>query len=341
MISEIEFNKGVNKLRREETDKYCFYGVNCKSSKIIRAHSIQQNKILKHISLDGEVLSVRHKIIDNKLQFVLEEVGKKEASIFFGFCNSHDTNIFKEIELKDYEVGNKEQEFLFSYRALAVGHFGKKVHLNMIGLISKSLNNNDYEPIFKYFPQFNNFSVEYQAKMDVAYKAILNACNKLERLRKSFNVNLENQKYHHIITRTIVFNTECHIATSSYIYLPHDVYGNKLNKNKISLNKNNAPIFLTIFPQNGKTYVIMSYLKKDSGYFQFLENQLLGKGEDVQKKILSNLIAKYISNFYLSPSRWYTLSSKKQKSILKQLNECLDYKNKSLSFIDKDINLFL
>lgn len=337
MISEIEFNKGVNKLRREETEKYCFYGVNCPEPKISSAHSIQNNTILKHICLNGYVLSVKHKVVEDKLQFEFEEVGKNKASTFFGFCNSHDTNIFLPIEQKDYKAGDKEQEFLFAYRALAVGHFGKKVHLNMIGLISKSLNDKDYEPIFNYFPQFSNFSDEYQAKMNMAYQLNLNACNNLERLRASFNINLQKEKYHHLITKTIIFNSECHIAASSYIYMPHDVYGNKVNN--LSSAKNNKPLFLTVFPQSGKTYIIMSYLRKDAGYFQFIEKQIVEQTEEVQKKILSNIIAKYISNFYLSPSRWYALNAEKRNRVVQQLNKVLGYKESS--FLDNDIDLFI
>ncbi|SSY69950.1 Uncharacterised protein [Priestia megaterium] len=337
MISEIEFNKGVNKLRREETEKYCFYGVDCTEPRISSAHSIQNNTILKHISLDGYVLSVKHKVVEDKLQFEFEEIGKNKASTFFGFCNSHDTNIFLPIEQKDYKVGDKEQEFLFAYRALAVGHFGKKVHLNMIGLISKSLNDKNYEPIFNYFPQFSNFSDEYQDKMNMAYQLNLNACNNLEGLRTAFNINLQKKKYHHLITKTIVFDSEFHIAASSYIYMPHDVYGNIVNN--LSSAKNNKPLFLTVFPQSGKTYIIMSYLRKDAGYFQFIEKQIVEQTEDVQKKILSNVIAKYVSNFYLSPSRWYALNAEKQNRVIQQLNKVLGYKGSS--FLDNDIDLFI
>lgn len=336
MITEIEFNKGLNKIRRESMQKYCFYGFDCINFKISRAHSIQENTILKNISLNSHVLSVKHKLLGDELTFSFDEIGKGEASIFSGFCNHHDTNIFKPIETREYQPYNCEQDFLFAYRALAVGHFSKKAHQNTLSIIRDSLNG-DNDLIYNYFPQFNNFSPKYHAKINIAYEAVSNACINLERLRKSFNINLKNQNYHHLKTKLIVFDTEYHFVTSSYIYLPYDVYGKKIQN--IDSNRYIAPLFLTIFPKNGKTYVLMSHLKKDSGLFEFIDKQIFDVDTINQQKIISNIVARYISNFYLSPIRWNSLNEDTRRKTIEELNYCLSGQGRS--FIDTDFNLFM
>jgi hypothetical protein len=153
-------------------------------------------------------------VVHNKLQFKFDEIGKGKASIFSGFCNHHDTNIFKKVETKDYIPGDQEQNFLFAYRALAVGHFAKKTHKETLGIIRDSLINRD-DTMIDYFPQFKNNSPQYRQKINIAYSAVCKACNNLERLRKSFNVNLTNKNYHHLKTELVIYDAEYHFVTSS------------------------------------------------------------------------------------------------------------------------------
>ena len=53
-----EISKGFNKMKRDSSLKECFHeDENC-SNKIIKAHAIQNNRILNEISENGEVLMI-------------------------------------------------------------------------------------------------------------------------------------------------------------------------------------------------------------------------------------------------------------------------------------------
>jgi hypothetical protein len=81
------------------------------------AHSIQNNGVLSQISEDGCVLGYALEEGD----FSVKMFGKKHASIFWGFCNNHDS-IFSPIETVPY-AKTDEQNFLFAYRGFVVsGH---------------------------------------------------------------------------------------------------------------------------------------------------------------------------------------------------------------------------
>jgi hypothetical protein len=116
-------------------NKECFKNSGCDN--IIKAHSIQENKILKKIAVDGHVVMVandRITMVDGQIDtdnlVKIELIGKGKATRFQGFCQEHDREIFKPIELNDYIAGNKEQNFLFAYRTLA-----KEFHAVKTGII--------------------------------------------------------------------------------------------------------------------------------------------------------------------------------------------------------------
>jgi len=75
---------------------------------------------------DGLVIQLQP--IDNDGEFAIdiEKIGRKVATISTNFCGFHDTKLFLPIESRDYRKNNKEQEFLFAYRAFAREYHAKR-----------------------------------------------------------------------------------------------------------------------------------------------------------------------------------------------------------------------
>ncbi len=82
---------------------------------ISSAHSIQNNGVLNKIAENGHVVTFDHK---EGLVTRSKSIGKRRASIFWGFCNKHDA-IFNPIDSERFE-GREIQNFLFAYRAFVV-----------------------------------------------------------------------------------------------------------------------------------------------------------------------------------------------------------------------------
>lgn len=97
-FSKIEnFFENYKQLRKESRIKQCLYPDQSQcSEKIIGAHSIQNNKILKKISTNGKVYMPCPKADDPFSQ--ITEYGRKEGTVFTGFCGFHDKTIFQPIE---------------------------------------------------------------------------------------------------------------------------------------------------------------------------------------------------------------------------------------------------
>lgn len=120
--------------RITEQSKTCWHplasSTTCKvdgAGKIISsaAHSIQNNGVLSQITEDGHVLGYALE----EGQFKTKKFGKNAASIFWGFCNTHDA-IFRPIETVPY-TKTDEQNFLFAYRGFVVA-MHKKLEVSII-----------------------------------------------------------------------------------------------------------------------------------------------------------------------------------------------------------------
>ena len=120
--------------RKRGRKGYCsqsFIGDGC-SDKIVRSHTVQRNGGLSSIA-EGKsrVLSVKTNLramIDHNGNPPPVEIGIGDASVFPGFCATHDDAIFKPIEGKNIGLTANEA-LLFAYRAIAYERFTKAIQV--------------------------------------------------------------------------------------------------------------------------------------------------------------------------------------------------------------------
>lgn len=84
--------------------------------KIVKAHAIQNNRILNKISEKRMIVSMDG--VEHLMFQTAETKGRKITTIFTGFCKYHDKTLFQEIEDKSFTFTTK-QLFLLTYRTLA------------------------------------------------------------------------------------------------------------------------------------------------------------------------------------------------------------------------------
>ncbi|PED91601.1 hypothetical protein COL64_06715 [Bacillus toyonensis] len=332
----------IKKIYNDGFLKECFHrDENC-FKKIIKAHSIQNNRILNKISENGEVLMFGDD--DEKswdFKFSMQRVGRRKATTFTGFCGKHDTEIFKKIERKNYEIGNKEQDFLFAYRALAKEYHSKITVGNMYREMSKYLKNEEYEKLTGFFKD-EKPTLEHIDFMASMLKNLLvyheDAEERLEIYKKRMNSFLDSAKFDEIITEVIELDEEYHIAVSSTTFIERDLEGKTINE-IANLDATLAPLFITAFPQEGKTYILLSYFERNKKRYKFIGEQILAKNNKMQKIIISNLIVAYLENWAVSPIKWNKLSSKMKAKINKYYTTTME--EDKLLLYDKNMNLFI
>lgn len=100
-------------------------------AKIVQAHTVQKRVGLAGIAEEGHVISV-HKgaedLFKNKGKFVPGRIGVNSATTFPGFCDIHDSEMFRSVETGEPTL-NQEAAFLLSFRTIALELFQKRAQL--------------------------------------------------------------------------------------------------------------------------------------------------------------------------------------------------------------------
>ncbi|HLP89681.1 MAG TPA: hypothetical protein VK184_13950 [Nostocaceae cyanobacterium] len=318
-----KFTNWLQSLKRKSYIKECFHSDENCLLPIKLAHSIQNNRILNKIAVNGEVLCIEHLEENGDIKLILKKTGRKKATTFTGFCNYHDTKIFIPIESKDYQERDKEQEFIFAYRALAKEYHVKKTSIE---ILKRAINNTS--------PQ-----VPAREILELHLEGCQIAMKELEQNKIMFNTALEQKNFEIIETRVIKFYGEFLLAVSSFFAIEQDLKGNIINDIS-NFNKELKYFCLTIFPQNGKTYILLSYLKKNKKVLAPVIKQISEKSIAEQKIIFSNIVAIYVENFVLSPEKWEKMSDAEKSVFLNLYKETIPFPKESLSQA-RNINLFL
>jgi hypothetical protein len=127
------------KKRSERKLRTCMFK-DC-TEKAIKSHVLQKNGILREISEDNHLIQLMSPSpyeMDEKGISDFKRVGINEVYTFDGFCNAHDTEVFKPIETDpelNFEL--KEQQILFFYRGLCQEIRRKEIGIELIGDIRK------------------------------------------------------------------------------------------------------------------------------------------------------------------------------------------------------------
>ncbi|WP_051959916.1 hypothetical protein [Sphingobacterium sp. ML3W] len=278
-INQEDFSIIIRELLRrgQEKSKKCWHPEACSSScnvdgsgQIIvsAAHSIQNNGVLSKIAKDGHVTTFSRE----EVGFKGKDVGKKLASIFWGFCNHHDA-MFRPIEIINY-TGTSEQNFLYAYRAFVI-ICHKKIEAS----------------------HFHNFGSQSE--------------NDIIENKNIFDRAILDKDYDAIITHVIELPLFYPIAVSSGFYLDFDFEGNSILHSENRMEN----IYITVFPDNGKTYCLLSYLKEDENLYQELASQLQSRNNF--KSDLTVLLAAHVENIYFEPIYFETFIACQAESILK------------------------
>lgn len=92
----------------------------CKES-AINSHVLQKNNVLSTIAKNNHVYVLSNEIgadEKNMGKTKLEKVGINRALVYPLFCKTHDLELFKKIEISNFNPFGLEEQLLFTYRAL-------------------------------------------------------------------------------------------------------------------------------------------------------------------------------------------------------------------------------
>ncbi|MFN3019320.1 hypothetical protein ACK1CN_25610 [Vibrio coralliilyticus] len=315
MNIEREFNMRMSKDKRKASVKECIWGEGDNSScqgKIIKSHSIQRSKILQKISDNGKVSVLSPKVSPEKMFFDFDLEGTKKFSTFTGFCAHHDKTVFQPIEDKEF-VGDREQMFIYAYRSASKEYHSQKESLHLyddkITEINESINP-DVKSLLTYF-QMKSF------RTGLSVMELQAVCEHLK--SEIENMTFSGLKHHYYC-----IGHEIPVACSSS-FIPYKDHNNvdvfsPQEKMNISINPESAEephlVFLNVFPENGKTHIIISYYKNMKGKYKFFSKMLKGSDNKVKGRV-SDYIINYSENVAFSPTYINSIFSEEDKAKIK------------------------
>ena len=251
------------------------------NNKSINSHIMQKNGILSSIAEDKHLWGLK---IDN---FKQEYLGFKKNGInkiytFLGFCNEHDSSVFKKIETEgDINFDDYTSCLLFALRTLHNEIWIKEVVIKIHECTLKNIN----IPIDRKML----ISTIEQNKLGI---------KDLEFYKNSMWSDLKNQTESFVFQhREFELHEICLNAIINY-ETPEEVYNYKM-KNGKDIDRLTG-IFISFFPYLGKSILLMGYHKNDIKLAKPYVNTFFKESEKRTFRKLTNMFVFYVETWVCS-----------------------------------------
>lgn len=290
-------------LKKEAHIKQCLHPNKDEcDEKIVKAHAIQNNRILNKISEKGMVISMDG--VQHLLFQTAETRGRKVATIFTGFCKYHDKTLFQEIEDKPF-VCTPKQLFLLTYRTLAWHYHKKQEQINAVAIYYEKMRQEGYD-----FAKSENF-LEYLTMLSVGHSD-----NDIE--KKCFDAHLLDGNYDAISAVVWEIPYEVSFAVSMMTELEHDIQGNQLND--MMADEPSKKIYLNIFPADGKSFCIWSWQRDNDKCYAAFGKQFEQLSVTDRENYFNNNLPRWTDSIVISPRLWNYWKQPIQEALITHAN---------------------
>lgn len=294
-MKEIEVKKIIrdNELSAKNKKRKCFVE-NC-NSKAISSHLLQKNGILNRISYQNHLYEIGINPFNDPI-FRFEKIGINRALTFPGFCNKHDTEIFREIETETINFDNYRTNLLFSYRIL-VNELRKKEIL--IDWFEANIKNKDLH---------YHITPDYFDRLKAAIKGYKEALNDGEYYLKKFYSDIyQNTQNFSFMTFELPFVELCASGVFNY--------ENSFEIASIPANQPLTDIYFNFLPMENKSVVIFGVLTEmKNKCWTYLED-FKHSNKDVSLKKVGDLLLTNVENWLCSKSVYESLRSREAEIV--------------------------
>jgi hypothetical protein len=285
----------------------------------IRAHSIQNARVLDLIQTDGHVIMPRYKLVNGELVMEFAKVGRNDASTFTGLCSKHDTELFKAIDTEPLDIDNCEHLRQLAYRSVM-----REMHTE---LENSERAHALHEELCKGMKANPN---ETETKALHLWAALMKKAHEVFRYRsKHFDRPAEEGKAPDLRHLIIEMDNQRPVLAASSLFSTGftdegDIIGPTLN----------------IVPLNAtKTVAIISYPSEQQAAVKAALAKVFDADEKTLKYELAKLVIQRVENFTLSPAHYNNWSEEKRARVLREFEASLGEPKEIPDHAD--LNIFL
>ena len=287
---------------------------NCRGN-AIGSHSQQNNGQLREIAENQHVIALRRGVCPTPRQSVSshdigmrpKKIGIHKATVFKGFCNSHDTQLFLPIDTKPLVVNDLAQVYALHLRATSFELWSKRLVVNVL---NTALKESRYD--LGVIREMARIHLQFY-KADVRYLWVpLWTDTPQDVLGWEWCVLDKNIG----VSLTSCISPLDDISFPTYMESCYDRSSDEYTRSRPSFS-------LTILPAGDKTHVIICWNKADEITVRpWVERMHSSKG---MEKLLNECIFCKSEDFCMSPRLWDSLSDPDQRRIIDNLNQhCSD-----------------
>ena len=303
---------------KNESVQHCLAdGENCPRP-VIRAHSVQSSHILDVLAEDGYVYMITP--YSDQGECVLERIGRHKATTFTGFCNRHDSAIFREIDFADsrpFDRNNPRQIVLLSLRSVAKEYWAKLNVRKLFGRLVRLAKDQDFRRLAEQLNLDEYHASRFVENLDDFASPYLEgtklSSKRLQRVFNSCMTQLSRNRYH--LTHWHVFQLprQTNVAVSASINPEFDLNGERIGG--LDWHRDVIDVSLNVFPDTESTWVVFSYHRRGEQKLKPLFDQLASLHRKELCVFLTKMILIHSENFVLSPRYVARLSEKERELI--------------------------
>ncbi len=292
--------------RKAFRNKTCMHpnasAANCNSK--IAAHTIQRSRVLESIAVDGHVLTpdLDSENPDRPPRPILREVGIRNASTFFGFCGVHDNELFRAVEVDEFEL-SRRNAFLLTYRAICHELYLKRAAREFIPFLRNLEIGMEIEPRIEFAEQTDGYEV-----------GVSSAIRELERTKAELDRMLLAEQFdscnYYAITSTALPEYVC----SGITQVLYDFDGAPLQDLGDLLNPAEWIAFNSIVSAQ-RNLIILSWIG-ESSVTRRLQSSLERQDDDVLPDKLLRFAFENFANIYFASTWWNHLDQNQRLIVL-------------------------
>lgn len=150
------------------------------------------------------------------------------------------------------------------------------------------------------------------------FKGFKAAVNDFARDKGIFDRALLTENYDVLSSIIWEFNNEVKFAASGFEAPAIDLIGNDI-QDLLNFTIPAKHVYLSIFPENGKTFCIIAWLKEDDIFFSGYRNQLADLNNQQRKNFINNELPIISENIVINPESWNKLENDKKEEFYQLL----------------------
>ena len=301
-ISEGELRKSWSRIF--DSKKFCcasFDSNNC-NLPIKGAHTVQRGRVLSSFCKDGHVGTFYRNTNGFESVRDIKSGVKKQASIFYGFCSYHDTELFKNIENVEFSI-SYENCWASSYRAVCHEFYQKNAAKEAV---EWQINNIDMG--YRLSDQIILQKSRWSLRRDM-YKGF----GDIDSIKGKYENLYKNSNFDCLKSYIIELDALISVAVCASISPYYKVDGTKI-QNLDDPSYKFQHFSLSTVTINGKAAYIISYLKEHSVIGGYLLD-VFSRDENFIKGWLFKSIFAYAENVYFDLDWWGLLGQAAKEAI--------------------------